>query len=461
MSYANTLPRKAAVATLEQIESRDPALHKAKFAFFFLLVFTAVLFGRPTDMIPGLHDVHLAEVVAICACVSYLAAHLQGGLPFTWTTELKIVFALTFFYAAGVPFAFWRTNSLDTLTRDWLKTVIIFFLLTQTVFALDRVRKLLWVIILCEFVATSYSILTQGDVVIQAGVRMTGSTFGFFSGNFTGIAAAVTLPYIAGFLVRSRSTLRSLLLMATFGAVTWMVVLTASRGGMMSVLFSLGLVWFLVLRDSFRARLMGLFFVIAIIAAVAAAPKTFWERIQTLWGTSSYATSDTVASAGYSEYQRKALLRRSIQYTLQHPLFGVGLGNFGIVSGTLTRQAGEWKGTHNTFTQISSEAGIPAFLLYVALLYVATRNLLRISRACGNQPAYAELRVLSRATLVSIYSFMFGAFFAHLAYDYYFFYLAGIGVALHAVMLRSRNGLTPPVENGRPRLRNGSGGRAW
>ena len=92
-----------------------------------------------------------------------------------------------------------------------------------------------------------------------------------------------------------------------------------------------------------------------------------------------------------------------------------------------------WMGTHNTFTQISSEAGLPALILYVILLAAMVRSMNRIRRAAWKGETGLELRLMASATLVSLLSFIFGACVAHLGYDYYFFYIVAIACCLGCI----------------------------
>ncbi len=436
MGYARPWHGPGMAKPSEDAEARDPALHRARGAYLGLLVFTAVVYGRPQDYSLFLQYLHVAQLVVMATAFVYIITLLRGKAPLLWSTELKLVLGLTVWFAAGIPFAYWRWWSYYTFTGDWMKTVVIFFLLTQTVVTLDRVRRLMWVILLCELLVSTVTILFPNFVVVTDDGRVQGTGAGFLSGNYLGIAAATTLPYIAALVVLSKSWIRAILLFGTFGLVMWMVVLTASRASLIAIVFSLGLVWVLVLRDSYKARLMGFVFLIAFAIAMVNAPAMFWDRIRTIWDEESYATSSTSLSATHSEYQRKALFRRSIQVTLEYPVFGVGLWNFQNWSGNTTGGAHEWKGTHNTYTQISSEAGIPAFLMFISLLYVAVRNMWRVNKFCRDRPDCAELGLLARATFVSLVCFMFTACFAHLGYDCFFYYLAGLGVALSSMQKR-------------------------
>jgi len=178
-----------------------------------------------------------------------------------------------------------------------------------------------------------------------------------------------------------------------------------------------------------------------LLVGVMFAPPVFWDRLGTLWNnpdtpeyTGQFRSELEELAAEESTEGRLEILSRSIQYTIEHPIFGLGLGNFNLVSGAQhSQEPNAWMGTHNTFTQISSEAGLPALAFYLALLASAVRSMKHI-RLIARQPRHRpELKLMASATLVSLLSFAFGACVAHLAYEYYYFYVVAIAVALRGV----------------------------
>jgi len=449
------------------IEAHDASLHKAGAAFFFLLVFTFLLFVRPHELVRAGQHIPWAQMVAVLAIGSYAIARFQASMPLIWTKEVFLVLGLTFLFTAGIPFAFWRSYALKFLTDDWLKTLIIFFLLTQTVYTLDRARKLMWVILLSETLVMAYTILNPaGFNYTSSDGRMTGANRGFLSGNSLGVAVATTLPFLIMFLLRSRSWIRTAVLVGTFGMMMWILVQTASRSNLLEVMLSLGLIYLYMLRRSAKAKMLGVVFAASLLVFVLAAPGIFWSRISTLYraGLANLVDTDTaVSSASASEAQRKKLFWRSIEYTLESPLLGCGIGNFEKKSGTTEEKASEWMGTHNTFTQISSETGIPALVLFLMLIATIVRKMREIIRVSRDKPEMQELRLFAISTLISVYCFCFAGFFAHLAYDYYFYYLAGISVAVYGTFERHMKnaGLAPAAESApavRGGLRNGRRG---
>ena len=406
-----------------------------KWVFLSLWLFTVAVYARPEDIFASLGQLHLTFIFGCCAGLAYLGAILSGRMGLLWTQELKITLLLTAWYAVGIPFAYWRSGSFQIFTNVWLKTLFIFFLLTQTLVTMKRIRGLLWAIILSELAVTSFSII-QSSKVTWVGERMLGFNQGILGWNFLGIAAAVTLPYIAAILILTRSALKSALLVAASLSMMWMLMLTASRGGVLNVAFSVVLTWIFVLRGSARGRIIGAGIVLAMVLAVCLAPSVLWQRLGTIWGDPDIYAGQVAASAAESKEDHLSVLVRSIQYTFDHPVFGLGLGNFQVASGTELGQPSAWMGTHNTFTEISSEAGIPALLLFLGLIVVAMRNVGRISALPVQGLESIELQLIAQATKTSLLSFAFGAVFAHLAYEYYCFYPLAVAVGVQHVAER-------------------------
>jgi O-antigen ligase len=443
MEWPDTVAATPQLATLQPA----PALlerPELRWAFVFIWLFTFMIYARPEDMFPAIAPLHLTLVFGTCASLMSAGAIVFRGVRVPWTSETKLIALLTFWFACGVPFAFWRSGSLHVLMTVWFKTVLAFTVLTLTLLTLERIRLLLWAIILSELLATSFSIL-QPSKALWVGERIYGANTGFLGWNFLGIAAAMSIPYIAAMFVGRRSLLATCLLVTTSASMLWMLVLTASRGGFLNVIFSTILTFWFVLRGSSRGRLAGMGIGLVLLAATMLAPSVFWDRLGTVWsdsGTSSYVNQFQSGleqlAAQESTEGRRELLRRSIQFTLEHPLFGLGLGNFNLASGAQHgAEANAWMGTHNTFTQISSEAGLPALLLYLALVAGAIRKMYTIRCTALQNEGSQELTLMAGATLVSLLSFAFGACVAHLAYDYYFFYIVTIACSLGSVARES------------------------
>jgi O-antigen ligase len=430
---ANTIYNHAEALWARPLLRPEAQIDKGKCAFISIWLFTIAIYARPEDIFPPAGQLHLTFLFGLCAGLAYLFALASGKVRVLWSPELRLVLILTAWYLAGVPFAIWRGGSLQTLIHVWLKTVFVFFLLTQTLLTTDRIRKILWAIILSELAVTSLSIARPSNA-IWVGNRLVGINQGILGWNFLGVAAAVTIPYIAALFVARRGFVARTLLAATFASMAWMLMLTASRGGILSVVFSVVLTSLLVLRGTFQGKVVAVGIVTALAIAVSFAPPVFWERLGTVWGDEAAWENRTAVAAVESKQNHIFALDKSIEYTLENPIFGVGLGNFDVASGL---ELGIWMGTHNTFTQVSSEAGIPALILFISLPLIALLRLVRIRRILSGRRELAELALMTNASISSLLSFAFSGLFAHLAYDYYFFYPLAIAVGLRGIALTS------------------------
>src|SRR5215469_5674177 len=264
----------------------------AGWSFLFLLLFTVAVYARPQDIYPSLIVLHLPLVFGVCGSAAYLTALLSGNTSFYFPRELQIILVLTFWYMAGIPFAFWKTGSMQVFTGIWLKTLFALFLLTQTLVTLKRIRLLIWTVILSESIVTAITLLDQRHAS-WSGQRLGGLNLGFFGWNYFGIAVGMTIPYVAVLFLCRRSAVKTTGLAATCFCLMWMLVLTASRGGLLTVSLSIVLTFILILRHSSRGRKVLAMVILSLFIALVKAPPVLWERTETLWTDSGFRRNST------------------------------------------------------------------------------------------------------------------------------------------------------------------------
>jgi putative inorganic carbon (HCO3(-)) transporter len=430
ISPADRLYAEVPASTQRVAQAAVPAREQSDFAFGLAMLLAFSVFARPEDVIPALGVLHLTLVLSVAAPLVCLVAIATRRARLQMPRELTIVLLLTAWFMIGLPFAYWRGGSFQMLTQIWLRTLLFFFALTQTLTTGSRIRKILWVFVISEFIATMASLILQGVPSLSEGNRLVGINQGIFGWNFLGIALSVALPFMAALYLSRRSNFRTLLLLATVGTSMWMLVLVASRGGFLNVILSAILTWFFVLRVTTRGRIIGIVLVVGFAVMIGRAPAVFWERVETIWGGGQPTSNEIKASANESTDGREQLLQNSIKYTLQYPVFGLGVGNFEEYNGKTLHRSDAWLGTHNTYTQASSEAGIPALVLFLALLITTLSHAGKAVQVFASDPADDELRLFARATLAAGLSVVFGLCFMHILYDFLIYYLAAISGAL-------------------------------
>jgi O-antigen ligase len=211
-------------------------------------------------------------------------------------------------------------------------------------------------------------------------------------------------------------------------------VRTGSRGGLLALLLMFGLYFFSVrsvqrIPLAIAALLLG-------VAAVVFSSSSALERYRTILqsGDSTvYYATDTERSAALSTLSRKELFMSSVRLTLHHPLLGVGPGMFQVADAkdaAERNQPAAWHQTHNTYTQISCENGLPALFFYVAALFFCFKTTRAARQAAA---AYPELRAYGETAFslrFSLIAFAVTAIFASNAYYFFFPLVAGLCAAL-------------------------------
>jgi O-antigen ligase len=149
---------------------------------------------------------------------------------------------------------------------------------------------------------------------------------------------------------------------------------------------------------------------------------------------SIFSPNRATSEAAESQMQRTALLMESLKFTMQHPLLGVGPGTFEEYQADEASKLGErgmWHETHNSYTQVSSECGIPAIVFYLAAIAMTFGVFRR-----GRKSANADIRSVSTLLALMLVSFCTCMFFLSQAYGFGFPVMGGIAVSIDRMLKR-------------------------
>jgi O-antigen ligase len=234
---------------------------------------------------------------------------------------------------------------------------------------------------------------------------------------------------------------RKFMMSGTLALMAAMVLRSGSREGLLGLAI-LGLIAFV--RRSARGKVAIVAGAMLFsIAAIGFLPRGLKARFGTLFGNSGAEAREAqteeehllVSAAAGSAETRWDLLVTSLQVTVRHPLLGVGPGNFAPYTAEQAKANGRhgyWVGTHNTYTQISSEAGIPALCIYLAILGTSITGLRRIHRRAAGIPGDAARSIANMALALqtSFIAFAILCPFNHMAYEPAMPLLAALVVAM-------------------------------
>lgn len=417
-----------------------------RYAILVTLVFLFLRFSFLHDFV----TVHIGMnpyLLAIAGGFAYLA--LLNGQVWRTASESKLFWAWILFAGfifVGVPFSFWPGGSWAVVSEFLKDNLLCLPLIAGYFTTWERLRRVFSTIALAGIVFIGLSLINPVSVGGRLGLAFTSTV-----GNPNDLAAHLlfVLPfmlYVA--LSKSHKFVFRILCLAGIGAGLLQILKTASRGGLLGLLVGL-VIAFLIGNMKARSTLF-LLGPIAGIALVTVLPPSTLLRLTSL----SDQGSDGEATASFDA--RRLLLEKSINITLHHPILGVGAGQFSSYEGTMSDEEGRhhnnWQETHNTYTEVSSEAGIPAFILFMWGLGGTLFVFFRISRKARKMPNLRELALPAYILTAGISSFCACVFFLSFGYRPYFVVLTGIALALLKVAKNAEQPAAAEAVKSPPRL---------
>jgi putative inorganic carbon (hco3(-)) transporter len=426
-------------------------------AFNALLAFTALLYFRPQDTIRPLAIIPLAEFAAITGLVAMAFGRLRHGLALSRVTpELLGVIALGGVILFTAPFSIWIGGAVATFTGLYVKVVLIFALMVNTLTSPERVRRFTWVLVLATTYIAFRAVFDylRGFNLVENG-RVMGAVGGMFENpNDLALNMVAILPLSVLLALRSDSVTGRLFAIAAAFLMIGATIASQSRSGFLGLAAMMVFLSILVGRKSPRVVAAG---ALAVLLALPLVPPSYWQRMSSI-------TDDSRDETG-SRQARRVLLGEAWKAFLENPLTGVGAGNF--VAYDPQGRTESWKEAHNVLLQVASELGILGIGVFLFLIYRAmfagrqtSRLLLRAigvvrKRRWGatapesppqvvtvSEAAYLDAH--SAAITAAVAGWFFSALFASVAYNWTFYYLLALAVAPREILLDRLAGRSVP-----------------
>jgi len=416
-------PQPVAPAAVEREDAPDKA-------FTALLIFTAVLFVRPQDLLPPLNVLHLAELSATAGLVALFAGRLSRRETLTrMTPEFIGVLAFGFLILATAPFSLWVGGSVGVFTDLYVKVILVYLLAVNVISSPQRLQRLTWLLVLAVAFIALLAVVdyARGVNLTGHGTRVKGSVGGIMGNpNDLALNMVVFLPFAIVAAAFPGPLLRRLTGVACAVFMLGAIVASGSRGGFLGLMVMLLVLAVLMIRHRpgyvVAAVLLG-------ACALPLVPGNYWYRIASI-------TDDAKDDTG-SRDARETLLRESLQAYVQNPIVGVGAGEFKDWNNDKREQA--WHESHNVWLQVAAELGTAGLLVFTFIVFRAflavlqTWRLLRVPRRRGRDrgpalapDARATLEAHAAAIAASLAGWFVCAFFASVAYNWTFYYLLAL-----------------------------------
>jgi O-antigen ligase len=400
--------------SVTRTKQRGPEFYKP---FHYILVVYLFLYcSRIPEMVPALH-IGLA-----------IQPLLLIGMFMTKTTkELfrtgvgRIMTWFTVWVAICVPFSVWKGGSFDQLMIAAQALLLLFFM-AAFIRSIDDVYRVMLTI------AVAMAVVGLMSLVIGGG-REGSDRLGLGSGNdtlsdanFLALYLVVGLPLLWFSATRKRGLMKVALILMMVPVLAG-AARTGSRMGLLAL--TAGTIFFFIFATAKQRAAMIVGGTTFLICAAFLLPPQILERFTTYFKAGSAGAEEAAESAT----TRKMLLTRSLQLTMEHPIVGVGPGEFMDAEAKEAMAKGErgvWHYTHNSYTELSSETGIVGLVLYIIAFWRAYHGLSFLR----NKYPRATVRRAAVFLQIAIVMSAIGAFFLSIAYGGLLYAILGLSAAL-------------------------------
>jgi hypothetical protein len=359
-----------------------------------------------------------------------MIAFIAGGTMFRGlrTTAGKLWLFMMIWLLMGLPFSIWRGGSWDVLKEYLPRAHLIFFMVCAFAVTFKQFRTFFNAQIGISF-AVLLSCLAFGGTPGDTGrFCIPGSVF-FENPNDLSIELLFCIGLIAALLWNRNNVVRAAGLIGIIAGL-YFLFKAASRGAFLATV-----VMIVVVLLTSKARLkLAVLVVPTAIVALAFNPYAL-HRISSIFIDPAKAeiNNETDEANVASQIERQYLLRRSIELSFTHPIFGVGAGEFIDATSGEDQRGGKHSaalGTHNTYTQISSETGLPGFFCFAGVLFLTIRNMWRLHKRTRDRADGKETSTMAYSLFLTSVGYAAAIFFHHSGYGATLPLLGGMAAAL-------------------------------
>lgn len=406
-------------------------------AFFFLVLYIVVVFVRPQEFVPAVLGWPIMPALIMASFLSWLTAANAGSLraPQFYLLGALFLYSTLTVILAGEGMA----NALQAIAR-LAPLYLTFLLISVTALSRKRMHIMMWLMVGGAIMLSLHGIQQKmtgigwtGEVPVLGRIRYIGI---FNDPNDVGLSLVTALPMAMYLLRHHQNTFIKLLLLLGIGTILWGIKLTDSRGTVLAVGAILGI---------FSLRRYGFFK--TLMVALIAIPLMFMAS----------SRLDTISPEEESAHERVEAWYEGIQMLKEHPVFGVGFGQF---------PEHHYLTAHNSYVLVLAEQGLPGYFLWFSFFGICILMMYKLQKTQkeptprwqelnrfdgqekpsdvdhGKKPVEGSIapedQAIARALFLSFVGFASASFFLSRSYSMQLFLLCGMAVA-HYQGARLRN----------------------
>lgn len=348
-------------------------------------------------------------------CLLYAAFHIAARrrIPRLFSTPQARAFLLFFALATASWLALGRSPSATTMLGVYGSDLL--FLVT-TVSLVDSLPRLRGTLLAAVAAMGFVSLYVLRDWQVSRAIYGPQYRPGYVAGdaNFFTASVLLCLPIALVVLWKDRRWPVKLFCLGCLVVTLAAITLAASRGGFLGLLVMMAwLLW------HSRHRTRNLLVVgLCMSLFLAVSPLSPVER---------FLHPDNGDSQSVQIHLE--LWHAGLQIVKDHPLAGIGVGQFKAAVGNYSRVKDLSLLAHNTYLEIAAEMGIPGLLLFLLTFGFSFRSLARIRRAADRDRA-ALLPAVATGIQAGLVGFAVASFFVSAEFLRMFWFMLFLSICL-------------------------------
>jgi len=403
-------------------------------AFYFFCAFIVSYFTRITARVGFLGSIHFDLILAaLTAAAIAFGATRQRGASEKLDPVARQLWILLAYILITIPFVEWPGSVIHNL-EGYAKSLCFFFFVVATV---DTTRKLR--ILISVYAATQvFRVLEPLEMHLRSGYwgsftslgnweymdRLSGSPYDIINPNGLGFVIIMALPLVY-LIVRPDTAARRVLFGCLVAAMSYALVLSASRSGFLGLVF-LGVlsIW----RSKHRAAYLTAGIIVAVVG-LGLMSSLQRERYVSIFSHS--------AKGGATAEARITGVIADFKVSLRRPLFGHGLGTSREANANFR---GEDLPSHNLYTEVAEELGYVGLVLLLMLIWSFLKACWTAQRLLSAAPlTEPRLRFLHDVAGTLVVVVAVDLFFSFAAFGFsepYWYFFGGLSVVTARLALK-------------------------
>jgi hypothetical protein len=396
-----------------------------RFAFWTVLALVFLRFSFAHEMLTHFTGVNLYPLYLFGLPAS-LGVFLTGGVRRTFQGRPAYYWMLfAVWVVVCTPFSIWKGGSIHVISIYFKANLVMLFAVAGLTFTWAECKLLM----AAGASGAMVNVLSGRLFDTRAGGERLSLEFGAIANsNDYSAHLMFVLPFVLWMVLnRGLNKLMRFLAVLVIAAGILSILRTGSRGAAVA----LGVDFLLIFIGASAVQRMATLFLAPLLFALLLpfVPHATLNRITSFSRSEEGASAEALESSEIRGY----LLRMSITTTFKHPLFGVGPGQFSTyegLNGTYFFEHGSWRQAHNTFSQISSECGIPGFIFFLGGILSSFNLLRKTYKEARARPNCKDIAVVTFCLMLSLAGFCSAVFFLTFGYYFYLPTMAAISIAV-------------------------------